>query len=140
MKTAKVTYLGGLRSEAVHLKSGQKITIDAPIDNHGKGEAFSPTDLASTSLACCMITIMGIAAQTHQINMEGTQADVLKIMAENPRRIARIEIDIYMPHRVYNSKQKTILENAAKACPVSKSLSEELEEIVRIHWLHEKQI
>jgi len=134
MKTATVKYLGNLRTEAQHLKSGNKIITDAPTDNHGKGEAFSPTDLASTALASCMITVMGIAAQTHDIDMEGTHAEMLKIMADNPRRIGRIEIDLYMPNKNYSSKQKTILEHAAKTCPVGRSLHPECEEVLRFHW------
>jgi putative redox protein len=134
MKTAEVKYLGNLRTEALHVKSGQVIVTDAPPDNQGKGEAFSPTDLASTSLACCMITIMGIAARTHNIFMEGTRAEVQKIMANDPRRIARIEIDFYMPDHPFTSKEKTILEKAAHGCPVSRSLSLDLEEVLHFHW------
>lgn len=134
MKTAEVVYLGNLRTEATHLRSGQSIVTDAPVDNHGKGEAFSPTDLAATSLASCMITTMGIAANTHDIEMDGARAEVLKIMANDPRRIAAIEIDIYMPPMEYSSKQKTILEKAALTCPIVKSLHPNLEEITRFHW------
>ncbi|HRI01953.1 MAG TPA: OsmC family protein [Saprospiraceae bacterium] len=133
-KTASVVYLGDLRTEATHHKSGQKIMTDAPTDNQGRGEAFSPTDLTSTSLACCMITIMGIAARTHQINIDGTKADVLKIMADQPRRIARIEIDIYFPKQNYTQKEKTVLERSAKTCPVAKSLHPDCEELIRFHY------
>ncbi len=97
MKTSEVLYTGDLRTQTTHVRSGQTFITDAPVDNQGKGEAFSPTDLAATSLACCMITTMGIAAKTHGINMIGTRAEVLKIMASDPRRIASIEVDIYMP-------------------------------------------
>lgn len=134
MKTASIKYLGKLRTESTHLRSGSKIITDAPVDNHGRGEAFSPTDLASTSLAACMITIMGIAAQTHDINMEGTHAEIQKIMADNPRRIGAIEIDIFMPKNNYTDKEKKILENAAKTCPVGRSLHPECKEILRFHW------
>ncbi|MEP7195034.1 MAG: OsmC family protein [Saprospiraceae bacterium] len=134
MKTSKVEYLGELRTKCTHLRSGQEFFTDAPLDNNGKGEAFSPTDLASTSLASCMLTVMGIAARTYEIKMEGAYADVLKIMADNPRRIASIEVDIYMPSVEYNNKQKSILENAAKTCPVGRSLNTELKEILRFHW------
>lgn len=133
MKTSSIKYLGNLRTEATHLRSGNKIITDAPVDNHGKGEAFSPTDLASTALASCMITVMGIAANTHEIDMEGTHAEVLKVMADNPRRIARIEIDLFMPKRIYN-QTKTILEKTARTCPVGKSLHPDCEEILRFHW------
>jgi putative redox protein len=134
MKTAEVVYLGNLRTEATHLRSGHTIVTDAPVDNHGKGEAFSPTDLAATSLASCMITTMGIAANTHGIEMDGARAEVLKVMANDPRRISAIEIDIYMPPVEYQSKQKTILEKAALTCPIARSLHPDLEEITRFHW------
>jgi putative redox protein len=95
--TATVTYLGELRTEATHLLSGTKIITDAPPDNQGKGEAFSPTDLCATSLAACMITIMGISARNHGLDMTGAHATINKIMASDPRRIARVEINITMP-------------------------------------------
>ncbi len=134
MKTSEIIYLGGLRTEATHLKSGQKIITDAPPDNQGKGEAFSPSDLASTALGSCMMTIMGIAARTHGIEITGMRAEVLKVMANDPRRIASVEIDIFMPSGPYSSKQKSILEHAAHGCPVSRSLSKDLIEVLRIHW------
>ena len=134
MKTSKIDYLGNLRTKAIHIKSGQEVITDAPLDNHGKGEAFSPTDLASTSLASCMITVMGIAAQSHDIEMTGASAEVLKVMFDNPRRIGRIEIDIFMPKFDYSSKQKSILEHAAITCPVAKSLHPNLEQVLRFHW------
>ena len=131
---SKVTYQGNLRTEAVHLKSGNTIHTDAPIDNHGKGEAFSPTDLASTSLASCILTIMGIAANKHDINIKGTTAEVEKIMASNPRRIAKINIKINMPLNEFSSKQKKILEAAAHHCPVGLSLNDNTEENIIINW------
>jgi putative redox protein len=134
MKTSEVIYIGQLRTECKHLRSGEKIITDAPVDNKGKGEAFSPTDLTATSLATCMITTMAIAAETHQIPMEGAKAEVLKIMASDPRRIDGIEVDIYMPPLDYSDKQKRILENAAKTCPVGRSLHPDLKEVLRIHW------
>lgn len=134
MKTAEVVYLGDLRTEATHLRSGKKIYTVAPPDNQGKGDDFSPTDLASTSLASCMMTIMAIAANAHEINVEGMRAEVLKIMANDPRRIGSIEIDLFMPDRDYSSKEKAILEHAANACPVGRSLHPDLQEILRIHW------
>ena len=131
---SKVIYKGNLRTEATHLKSGNIIYTDAPVDNHGKGEAFSPTDLASTSLASCILTIMGIAASRHEINIEGTQADVEKIMTSNPRRIGQINITITMPDHDYASKEKKILEAAAHNCPVALSLHDETEENIIINW------
>jgi putative redox protein len=119
---SKVVYSGELRTEAVHLKSGSKIITDAPSDNHGKGEAFSPTDLMSTSLATCMLTVMGIACNGRDINMEGAVAEVTKIIAANPRRVAGINITVTMPAMNYTIEQKELLENIARTCPVALSL------------------
>ena len=131
---AKIKYLGNLRTEATHLKSGNVILTDAPTDNEGKGEAFSPTDLAATSLGSCILTIMGIAARNHHIDMENTEVTIQKIMASNPRRIATIEVDIYMPNKAYSDREKTILEKAAHHCPVALSLSDRTEEVIHFHW------
>lgn len=120
---SKVKYLGGLRTEATHLASGSKIVTDAPLDNKGKGEAFSPTDLLSTSLACCMFTLMGIAGNTHGINIDGAEAEVTKIMGANPRKVAEIHITFTMPVNNYGDKEKAILENAARTCPVALSIN-----------------
>jgi uncharacterized OsmC-like protein len=132
--TSKIVYLGNLRTEATHLRSGNKIITDAPVDNQGKGEAFSPTDLAATSLGSCIMTIMGIAAQRHEIDMTGTTAEVTKHMASNPRRIEKIEVNITMPNLAYTEKEKKILNRAAHYCPVALSLSEETEESINIKW------
>ncbi len=132
--TSKVTYKGKLRTEAVHLKSGNSIITDAPTDNHGKGEAFSPTDLAATSLASCILTIMGIAADKRDIDISGAAAEVTKVMASDPRRIARIEINITMPARDYSTSEKKVLEKAAHHCPVGLSLAEGTEEVITIRW------
>ena len=137
MKTAEVIYLGNLRSEATHIRSGETIISDAPTDNKGKGEAFSPTDLTSTSLATCMITTMAIAANSYDIPMEKASAGVLKIMANNPRRIDAIEVDLYLTDSDYTDQQKAILEKAALNCPVSLSLHPDLKQIIRFHWQHE---
>ena len=126
---SRVEYKGELRTEAVHLKSGKTIITDAPIDNHGKGEAFSPTDLVATALASCMMTIMGIVAERDEIELEGTIAEVEKIMAKNPRRIGEIKIKIKFSQKL-NRDEKDKLERAAKSCPVSGSLSENLKETV----------
>src|SRR5271170_2472762 len=108
---SKVIFSGGLRTTAVHLKSGTEIITDAPPDNHGKGEAFSPTDLMSTSLATCMLTVMGIACESRNINIDGAVAEVTKIMAANPRRVAEIHITVTMPSKGYTDEQKKILEH-----------------------------
>ncbi len=134
MKTSSIVYKGDIRTEATHNKSGQIIFTDAPTDNFGKGEAFSPTDLVATALGCCVLSIMGIAAKTHDIKMEGTKVDIQKTMADNPRRIVKIEVDIYMPNFEYDSREKSILTNAAKGCPVSRSLNHEIEEVITFHW------
>jgi putative redox protein len=120
--TSKVTYTGELRTQAVHQKSGNKIITDAPTDNHGKGEAFSPTDLMSTSLATCMLTVMGIACEARGINMDGAFAEVTKIMAANPRHVAEIHITVTVPAKGYTDEQKKMLENTGRTCPVALSL------------------
>ncbi len=124
---AKVLYSGNLRTEATHLASNQKIITDAPIDNHGKGEAFSPTDLVATSLASCMMTIMGIIADRNQINIDGATAEVKKNMGENPRRISEIRIEFNF-FKTISIEDRRKLERAARSCPVSNSLSKNLSE------------
>ena len=128
--TAKVTYLGSLRTEAEHLQSGTKIITDAPVDNHGKGESFSPTDTVATALATCMLTIMGIKAEAMGISIEGTTAEVTKAMAAEPRRISKIEVVLSLPKK-YEAKEMKILENAAKTCPVFYSLHPDIEKDIR---------
>mgnify|MGYP000960662124 CR=1 FL=1 len=134
--TSKITYLGDLRTEAVHQLSGNKIITDAPPDNQGKGEAFSPTDLAATALGSCMMTIMAIAARDRGIDMDGATAEVTKKMALDPfRRIAGIEVRIFMPKgKKYSARERKLLETAAHGCPVSRSLSANLAEKVEIVW------
>jgi uncharacterized OsmC-like protein len=134
MKTSKVIYTGNLQTEAIHLKSGVKIITDPPVDNNGKGEAFSPTDLLATSLGCCMLTIMGIVAGRHEINMEGTSLEITKIMESNPRRVSEIIVEFTMPKNNYSDKEKQLLENAALTCPVAKSLSAELKQTVKFNY------
>lgn len=133
--TSKVIYQGNLRTEATHLRSGIRIETDAPTDNNGKGERFSPTDLVATALASCMLTIMGIAARTHEINIEGTDCQIEKIMASNPRRIdiIRIEMTIRGANN-YTEKEKQIMEKAALTCPVYQSLHPDLKKEVTFHW------
>jgi uncharacterized OsmC-like protein len=131
--TSKIIYQGGLRTQATHIRSGNTIITDAPIDNKGKGEAFSPTDLVATALASCMITIMGIKADEMNINIEGTTAEVEKIMGTEPRRIAQVNILIKVPISA-DDKTKRILEISAKTCPVDKSLSESMIKDVKFVW------
>jgi uncharacterized OsmC-like protein len=132
--TSALVYLGGLRTEATHLASGTKVQFDAPIDNHGKGEAFSPTDMVATSLGTCMMTLMGIAANAHGIKMEGTKANILKVMGAAPRKIAEIRIVFEFPANEYSSKDKKILQNAALTCPVALSLHPELLQNITFQW------
>ncbi len=134
MITAKSEYLGNLRSVALHVRSGNKITMDAPIDNQGKGEAFSPTDLVATALASCMITIVGIAANNHRFNIDGTKMEITKIMASDPRRISEVKIDFSFPPNNYSPKQKKIIENAALTCPVAKSLHPDLKQTINFQY------
>jgi len=122
MATSKITYVGNLRTSSVHLKSGNEILTDAPVDNQGKGEAFSPTDLLATALGNCMLTIIGIAAKAHDFDIDGATASVTKIMAENPRRVGEIVIELAFPANNYTEKVKEIIERSAKSCPVAKSL------------------
>ena len=131
--TSKVIYKGNLRTEARHIQSGNTIITDAPTDNKGKGEAFSPTDLVATALASCMLTIMGIKANEMNINIEGAYAEVKKIMTAGPRRIAQVIIDINIPISA-DEKTKNILEKAALTCPVDKSLSDSMIRDVKFIW------
>ncbi len=134
MKTSVVYYQGNLRTEAQHIKSGNKIITDAPPDNNGKGEAFSPTDLLSTSLGCCMLTIMGIVAQRHAILLEECKVDITKIMGENPRRVVEIIVEFTMPKSNYSNKERDLLENAAETCPVAKSLHPDLKQTIIFNY------
>lgn len=133
MATIHTTYLGGLRTEATHLQSGTKIITDAPTDNKGKGEAFSPTDLLAESLAGCMLTTMGIAADVHGIDIDGTEADVTKVMAANPRRVAEVIANFKFPKQ-YADTEKEILKKAALGCPVAVSLHPDVVKTVNFGW------
>lgn len=124
--TSKVTYRGDLRTECEHIQSGNTFITDAPVDNKGKGEAFSPTDTVATSLASCMLTIMGIKATDMGLNLDGTYAEVTKTMAANPRRISKIEISFKFKTS-FGEKETAILENSARTCPVIYSLHPEIE-------------
>ena len=131
--TSKVIYLGNLRTENIHQKSGNIYITDAPIDNNGKGEAFSPTDTVATALANCMITVMGIKAATMHVDMKGTTAEVIKTMASDPRRISKIEIVLDFPFEA-ETKIKKILEQTAKTCPVHYSLHPDIEKEITFNW------
>ncbi|OCB77631.1 osmotically inducible protein OsmC [Flavobacterium piscis] len=131
--TSKVTYLGDLRTKSIHVQSGSEIISDAPLDNNGKGEAFSPTDTVANALASCMMTIMGIKARDLDVDFIGSTAEVTKIMNAEPRRIGAIEIAFEM-QGVADEKNKTILERAAMTCPVFLSLSSEIEKKITFNW------
>lgn len=135
METAHTIYLGNLRTKATHLQSGTEIITDAPIDNQGKGEAFSPTDLVATALGSCMMTIMGIAARTHGFNVDGTRLRITKIMKSDPRRIGEVVIDLDFPKIEYTEKQKKILQISAETCPVALSLHPDLKQTVRLNFM-----
>lgn len=130
METVRIVYLGELRTEAEHVKSGIKITTDAPVDNKGKGEAFSPTDLLATALGTCMLTIMGMSAKNHGFNIDNTKVKITKIMGTNPRRVVEVVVEFTFPHSNYSEKELRILELAAKECPVANSLHPDLQQTI----------
>ncbi|NJL74700.1 MAG: OsmC family protein [Saprospiraceae bacterium] len=132
--TSEVIYQGELRTVATHLASNSSFITDAPTDNHGKGAAFSPTDLVATALATCMITVMGIKADQKGINIDGARAMIKKIMADSPRRIAEVQVTIYMPQYGYSAEEKSLLEHTARTCPVARSLSEGLTQTIQFVW------
>lgn len=128
MATSKVIYKGQLRTELTHLLSNNKVITDAPTDNHGKGEAFSPTDIVATALASCMFTIIGIKANESNFNVDGATAVVTKIMSASPRKISEIIIEFDFRGGVYSDKEKKLIENSAKTCPVALSLNPDIKQ------------
>ena len=131
--TSKVTYLGDLRTTSTHLQSGTEILSDAPLDNNGKGEAFSPTDLVANALGSCMFTIMGIKARDMNVSIENSSASVTKIMQAEPRKISAIEI-VFDMNYAPDDKTKTILERAAMTCPVFLSLHPDIDKRITFNW------
>ncbi|MBC6611160.1 OsmC family protein [Hymenobacter sp. BT507] len=129
MSTASARYTGQLRTEATHNASGNTIITDAPVDNHGRGEAFSPTDLVAASLGACMMTIMGIVAERHQLNLTSVTYEVTKHMASEPRRIRQIDVQFHLPASL-PEKERALLERAAHTCPVALSLNPEIKQEV----------
>ena len=127
-------YLGGLRTQDTHQLSDNKIITDAPPDNNGKGEAFSPTDLVCAALSSCMMTIMGILAEREGINLTGLKSEITKIMSSNPRKIAEIQITFSHPHLQASDVQKQKLKNAAVTCPVALSLGEGLKQSIHFNF------
>ena len=135
MNTSELVYEGDLRTVATHMFSGTEIFTDAPLDNNGKAQGFSPTDLVSTSLAACMVTMMGIEANKRNIDLTGTKIAVKKIMAINPRRISKVEIRFEIPERNLSIEQKQKLEHEALNCPVAKSLHEDIDQDVVFNYV-----
>ncbi|MFO8000988.1 MAG: OsmC family protein [Marinilabilia sp.] len=133
-ETIKCRYLGDLRVENTHVQSGTHLITDAPVDNRGKGQSFSPTDLLAASLGSCIMTIMGIKAMDKGIDIEGTEVNVTKIMAEDPRRVAEVVVEFFFPDKGYTDGEKELLESLAGVSPVPLSLSSELKQTVRFHW------
>ena len=136
--TSQIIYEGNLRTVATHLQSGTVIETDAPTDNQGKGERFSPSDLVATALGNCMLTIMGIKARDMGLQLEGTRLDITKIMASEPRRIGGVKVMFHFPETLkLDEKQRTILERSAMTCPVIESLSKDIEKDINFNWQRE---
>ncbi|MFN4007034.1 MAG: OsmC family protein [Chitinophagaceae bacterium] len=133
--TSEIIYKGLLRTEATHIQSGSTIETDAPTDNQGKGERFSPTDLVATALGSCMLTIMGIKARDMGVDLEGTQVSITKHMGTEPRRIIGIDVAFTVNENIIaDAKQRVILERAAETCPVAKSIHPDIEVRIQWHW------
>lgn len=133
--TSKIVYQGNLRTICTHIQSGTSIETDAPTDNQGKGERFSPTDLVATALGACMVTTMGIVANRHDIDLDGMECEVEKIMASNPRRIAEIKTTLTFPRdKQYTDKDKQLMENTALTCPVFVSLHPDCKKTTSFVW------
>ena len=127
--------MGDLRTECIHLQSGNKIFTDAPTDNRGKGEAFSPTDLLATSLGSCIMTIMGIVARDNNIDIVGTEVDITKIMASDPRRVAEVVVEFNFPDKNYSEDEKKIVESVAGTSPVPLSVHYNLKQTIKMNWV-----
>ena len=128
METVRTEYLGNLRTEALHVQSGNELLTDAPLDNNGKGEYFSPTDLVATAFGSCMLTVIGIVAQRSSFSIDGTKLIITKVMAADPRRIGEIIVEFNFPPNNYSSKEKEIIKHTALTCPVAKSLHPDLKQ------------
>jgi uncharacterized OsmC-like protein len=133
MATSNITYVGDLRTVCIHLQSGTQILTDAPTDNHGKGEAFSPTDLVATALGSCMVSIMGIKSKDLDVDLKDSTVSITKIMQAEPRKIAKIEVILNMSIET-SEKNKTILERAAMTCPVFYSLHPDIKKEIVFNW------
>jgi putative redox protein len=134
MATAETVYTGELRTRATHVSSGNTIITDAPIDNHGKGQAFSPTDLLATSLGSCMLTIMGIEAEKRGFDINGTKVSITKIMSSEPRRVGAVEVVLRFPHNNYSDQEKRLFSHISKTCPVALSLHPDIKQNITIFY------
>lgn len=134
MTTLTTEYKGSLRTENTHTRSGSIVITDAPVDNQGKGEAFSPTDLVCTALSSCMLTTMGILAERENIDMRGMRTEVIKIMGSSPRKIAEIQVIMSHPNLIATEVQKQKLRNAALTCPVALSLHETVKQTITLNF------
>ena len=135
MATAHITYTRDLRTNAIHIQSGSEIETDAPTDNKGKGERFSPTDLVAVALATCILTTLGIAAPIHEFYIDGAECEVVKIMTSNPRKIGEIQIVISFPKSFpFTEKQKVKIEHIAHTCPVYESLHPDCKKTISFVW------
>ncbi len=134
MATIKTVYLGDLRTENEHLQSGNKVITDAPTDNQGKGEFFSPTDMLATALGSCILTIMGIKARDKGIDLKGTEVEVTKIMASDPRRVAEVLVEFTFPKKDYSEEERTYIESFAGISPVPLSLHPDLIQTIKFNW------
>lgn len=133
--TAHIVYQGGLHTEATHVKSGNSIETDAPVDNQGRGEAFSPTDLVGAALGTCMLTVMGIYAGNNHLNIGGAEAKITKHMVSDPRRISRLEVEITMPSNSFTEKERKIFQKIAETCPVALSIHPDIRQEIVFVWL-----
>lgn len=133
MATLKTIYKGNLRTEITHLQSGSVITTDAPIDNNGKGESISPTDMLAAALGSCMLTIMGMSANNHGFDIDGTELEITKVMGTEPRRIVEIGITFHFPHD-YEPRVKRFIENAVKSCPAEHSLHPDIKRVITYNY------
>jgi uncharacterized OsmC-like protein len=133
--TATIVYEGELRCTCTHIQSGSIIETDAPTDNHGKGERFSPTDTVCIALGTCIITTMGIKAQSMGLELKGSKLNVIKHMVANPRRIGKIEVNLEIPGNGISEESRSLLQRVGDLCPVKASLHPDLETIVHYHWI-----
>jgi len=134
MHTVETIYNGELRTIAKHMKSGNELITDAPTDNHGKGEAFSPTDLVAAAFGSCMLTIMGVAESNYNLNLKGTRMKITKVMVENPRRIGEIIVELFFPDNNYSEKQKQVIEHITRNCPVGFSIHPDIKQTIILNY------